>query len=312
MDDRSESLKFLPILLGLLFSLATDGHAQYSALADDQFDAALAWKKQQALERLLTEDTISASKFWPNIRPDLFFANIRKNLETPAKINQGHSTNFCGYAAMTHLLVKYNPEAYLEYILALYHTGRANLRKKSLTPSKRVRNAAGTLKNKGELDVLHADQLWFLTLPDQFKGYMNAIDHKYHPGDENKIWAGTNYGKFNRMLEDFTNDSLTKKGSDFIRPAQKDFFSYIATQLPKGIVLLFVNSKYLYPHKYTSFKLRAPTHFIVLYEMHKDGDMIDIKYWDYGLKTKQLITRKRLHKLIFGITTISKKTHVEQ
>jgi len=65
-----------------------------------------------------------------------------------------------------------------------------------------------------------------------------------------------------------------------------------------------VNSKYLYPHKYAFFKLRAPTHFIVLYNLYKIGDMIEVQYWDYGLRTEQQITVKRLDKLIFGITTI--------
>lgn len=286
--------------------------AQTSALADAKYDSILAVHQQRALADFLLLDTISVSPIWPNIEPTLFFANIRKNISYPGKINQGHATNFCGYAAMTHLLVKYHPETYLHHIVKLYRSGETALKKRDLTPSESVRHAAGTLSNKGELDVLHADQLWFLTLPDQFKGYMNIVDHKYHPGDENKIWAGTNYGKFNRMLKDFTDNQLTMKGSDFIRPAQRDFYTYLAGQLPKGVVLLFVNSKFLYPHKYTLFKLRAPTHFIVLYEMYQVGDMIEIKYWDYGLKTEQLITRKRLKKLIFGITTISKKEDAEK
>ncbi|ULQ52064.1 hypothetical protein [Flavihumibacter fluvii] len=306
MRFHQQLLKFQICCILFLCLLAGNGIAQTSALADSKYDSLLAIKQEKALARLSQEDTVSLSPFWPNIQPPLFFANIRNNITYPAKINQGHSTNFCGYAAMTHLLLKYHPETYLDHILSLYRTGKATLEKKELTPSERVRNAAGTLKNKGELDVLHADQLWFLTLPDQFKGYMNIVDHKYQPGDENKIWAGTNLAKFNRMLKDFTNDHLTMKGSDFIRPSLKDFYTYLAGQLPKGVVLLFVNSKFLYPHKYTLFKLRAPTHFIVLYEMYQVGELIEIKYWDYGLKTEQLITKKRLRKLIFGITTITK------
>jgi hypothetical protein len=298
------SFDFLTIIL---FLSVNHLNAQVSVLNDPLYDSILEVKKQKVLEKYSREDTISMSEYWPNVNPEYFFANVRKNITYPAKINQGAATNFCGYAALTHLLIKYHPETYLQYIISLYRNGQAPLAKRMLEPSLAVRETAGTLKNKGELDVLDADQLWFLSLADEFKGYMNIVDHKYHKGDENKIWAGTNYAKFNNMLKDFTDDQLTMKGSDFIRPAKKDFYEYISQQLRKGVVLLYVNSKFLYPHKFSLFKLRAPTHFIVLYEMYKVGDLIEIKYWDYGLKTEQLITRERLRKLIFGITTITNK-----
>jgi len=296
----------------LLMCMTSFIYAQASALADNKYDPLLQARQQKVLSDLLLLDTTSASPFWPNVKPALFFANIRKNISYPAKINQGQSTNFCGYASMTTLLVKYHPDIYLQHILDLYRTGKASLSRKELLPSESVRNAAGTLHQNGDLDILHADQLWFLTLADQFKGYINLFNYKYDPGDENKIWAGTNYGKFNSMLRHFTDDSLIAKGSDFIRPNKKDFYDYLSGQLPNGVVMLFVNSKYLYPHKHQIFKLRAPTHFIVLYEMYAVGDMVEIKYWDYGLKTQQLITRERLRKLIFGITIITKKVHEVQ
>lgn len=298
------SFAFLTIML---FLTGNHLHAQGSVLNDPLYDSILEVNKQKVLEKYSREDTISKSAYWPNVNPEYFFANVRKNITYPAKINQGAATNFCGYAALTHLLIKYHPETYLQYIISLYRNGQAPLAKRMLEPSLAVRETAGTLKNKGELDVLDADQLWFLTLADQFKGYMNIVDHNYQKGDENKIWAGTNYAKFNNMLKDFTEYQLTMKGSDFIRPAKKDFYGYISQQLTKGVVLLYVNSKFLYPHKFSLLKLRAPTHFIVLYEMYKVGELIQIKYWDYGLKTEQLITRERLRKLIFGITTITNK-----
>jgi len=284
-----------------------NGLTQVNIISTQAYDSILAIKQQAALKLLNNEDTLSSSVYWPNIKPALFFSNVRKNITYPAKINQGHSTNFCGYAAMTHLLLKYNPGIYLQHVISLYRTGKTSLEKKSLEPSLAVRNMAGNLKNKAELDILDADQLWFLTLADQFKGYMNVLDHSYNPGDENKMWAGTNLAKFNRMLKDFTNDTLSMVGSDFIRPLKNSFYDYISQQLLSGIVLLYVNSKFLYPHKFTLFKLRAPTHFIVLYDMHDVDNLIQIRYWDYGLKTEQLITRKRLRKLIFGVTTINQE-----
>ena len=302
-----QPLVFIACLLQAASIAAQDSTTFINAIEDHRYDSVRHIRQQKAWDILSKEDTMAASAFWPNIKPALFFANVKKNIQFPDKINQGKSTNFCGYAALTHLLLKYHPELYTEYILTLYHKGTLSLKKKTLKPSTEVRQAAGTLKNKGELDVKHADQLWFLTLCDQFKGYMNITDHHYNPGDENAIWAGTNYSKFNRMLADFTDYKLTRKGSDFLRPSNKNLYKYISGELRSGIVLLYVNSKYLYPHKYAFSKLRAPTHFIVLYNLYKIGDMIEVQYWDYGLRTEQQITVKRLEQLIFGITTI---THV--
>jgi hypothetical protein len=292
-------------ILALICILHNPSRGQ-SIIQGHMFDSVININKKQALDLLENQDHTLASPHWPNIKPSFFYANIRKNIISPTSINQGKSTNFCGYAALTHLLIKYNPKAYVSYMLELYTAGNVKLENKNISPTKEIKEAAGTLQNKGELDVLHADQLWFLTLADQFKGYMNIIDHKYGSGDENKIWAGTNYGKFNNMLAHFTKDKLVRRGSDFIRPSESDYLTYLNHQLAHGIVILFVNSKYLYPHKYSFFKLRAPTHFIVLYKIEKNEDMIDMQYWDYGMRTEQQITRKRLKQLIFGITTITR------
>ncbi len=298
---------FFVFLLCFTCAHAQDSTAQVNVVSDHRYDMALRRNQVKALAMLRKEDTTLASPYWPHVKPALFFANLRQNILYPQYINQGKSTNFCGYAAMTHLLLRYHPDIYLQQILALYHNGEARLKKRTLKPSERVRKAAGMLKNKGELDMLHANQLWFLTLADQFKGYMNFVDHKFNMGDENKIWAGTNYGKFNRMLTHFTDDQISSRGSDLSRPKIRDLSGHASGELKKGVVLLFVNSKYLYPHKYSLFKLRAPTHFIVLYDLYPVGDMLEMQYWDYGLRTEQQISQKRLRDLIYGITTI---THI--
>lgn len=300
---------FIACTMFFVCQIKAQDSAMYTTavISEHRYDSVLHARQLKALDILSKEDTTTTPALWPGISPELFFVNVRKNVLYPDKIYQGKSTNFCGYAALTHLLLKYHPDLYVQYILSLYHSGKASLKKKTLKPSKEILQAAGTLKHKGDLDVLHADQLWFLTLADQFKGYMNFIDHHYNPGDENKIWAGTNYSKFNSMLTAFTDDKLTRRGSDLLRPSESNFYEYISGELQKGVVLLFVNSKYLYPHKYSFFKLRAPSHFIVAYNMYKTGDMIEFQYWDYGLRTEQQITSKRLRKLVFGVTTI---THI--
>jgi hypothetical protein len=266
--------------------------------------------QQRALELLNGSDTISTSPLWPHIKPAYFFSNIRTNILCPGKINQGHNTNFCSYAALTHLLIKYEPDNYTRMILSLYFTGKANLySKKILAPSKRVKEAAGLLNDNGELNILHADQLWFLTMADNFKGYLNLFDHKYEIGDENRFWAATNYSKFNRMLREFGGYQVHAIGSDLIRPwkNKENLFKYMVSMLDTGLVMMYINNKLMYPHKFVLFTLPSPTHFVVLYELYKIDDMIEIKYWDYGLKTEQLITMKRFKKMIYGVSSITKK-----
>lgn len=304
--------RVITILLFIICLHSYTAIAQYKALiTNHRGDSIIAAQKEAAMQLYRQLDTVSASVYWPHVKPALFFANIRKNILYPERINQGASTNFCGYAALTHLLITYQPDLYLKHMIELYRTGKTALERKMLEPTPEVLQAAGTLRNKGELDILHADQLWFLTLADQFKGYINFFDHHYDRGDENRVWAGTNYAKFNKMVRAFTDNDLITAGSDFLRPWKSNFYDYITRQLRKGLVMLYVNSNFLYPHKYTLITLRAPTHFIVLYDMYKVGDMIQIRYWDYGMKTEQLITRKRLRQLIFGVTTITNKIYAK-
>lgn len=297
----SLSIKRFPFLFFLFLSRAV--FAQESIIISAPQSKEVATRLARAHRLLTAADTSAVSAFWPNVQPKYFYENIRQNLEHPNAINQGRATNFCGYAALTHLLVRYQPDVYVESMLNLYRYNSTQLEKGMWQVSPAVLQAAGTLRQKGELDVHHADQLWFLALADHFKGYMNIIDHHYDPGDENKLWAGTNFSKFNKMFRAFSNSKQKAKGSDFIRPMVGDAYTYLSEQLTQGVVLLFINNKHLYPHKHSAFTIRAPTHFIVLYSIAKQGDLYKLQYWDYGYRTELMITKKRLHKLIFGITS---------
>ena len=249
---------------------------------------------------------LSVSPHWPQVDTGLLLTNIRQNISRPTTINQGKSTNFCGYAAFTHIMLVYHPELYADVVLNLYQHGQAQLGSKRLKPSEAVRTVAGTFSGKGDLDERHADQLLFLTLADQFKGYLNFFDKHYQPGDENRIWAATNFRKFNHLLRQLGHVAVDAAGSDLIRPWKGNFYDYLREQQRQGLVMIYLNSKLLHPTRHSLFKLRAPTHFVVLYRLSKQEDLITFQYWDYGLRTVQLIPEKRFHKLIFGISTIKR------
>ena len=263
---------------------------------------------KQALNFLDKQNDLAASNFWPNVHPIAFLQNLRKDIETPLSLYEGRSTNFCAYAALSYLPLHDDPLSYVIFMMNLYKDGKAMYRKEYFEPSHEVKLAAGTLTFKGELDIRPADQLWFLSLADHFKGYLNFLDNHYNPGDENKMWAAVNFGKFNRMIRGLFNYEVDAVGSDLIRPGVRDVFEYLSDRLQTGTVALFVNNLDLYKKNHTRLKLGVPTHFIILLGVEEVADKIAITYWDYGFRSRQLLAPSFLKKIIFGISHSVKKT----
>ena len=280
----------------------------FSVLANNNSDTTPLSTKKQALAFLEKQTELKPSNFWPNINPVIFLQNLRMNIEHPLSIYEGRSTNFCGYAALSYLPLHDDPLSYIKFMINLYKDGKANYGKEYFEPSREIKKAAGTLSFKGELDVRPADQLWFLSLADHFKGYVNFLDKHFDAGNENTFWAGVNYSKFNRMIRKLFNYQVDAVGSDLIRPGLRDAYEYLSERLKTGTVALFVNNLDLYKKNHTRLKLGIPTHFIILLNVEEVDDKIAITYWDYGGKTLQMVSSKFLKKIIFGVTHITKKT----
>ncbi len=264
--------------------------------------------QQQALAFLAAQGELKASLFWPKIKPDRFLENLKQNIQQPLKLYEGRSTNFCAYAALSYLPLHDDPLGFVTFMLQLYNNGNAKYGNEYFKPSKPIQLAAGGLNFKGELDIRPADQLWFLSLADHFKGYLNLFDKHFDIGDENKMWAAVNYSKFNRMIRRLFNYNVAAAGSDLVRPhGVNDVYNYLAERLQTGNVALFVNNLSLYKKNHTRLKLAVPTHFIILLDIKKIGDKIAFTYWDYGGKSLQELSPYFLRKIIFGISHITKK-----
>lgn len=268
--------------------------------------------KKQALTYLEKQNALPASKFWLNVDPVLFLLNLKKNIEQPLSIYEGRSTNFCSYAALSYLPLHDDPLTYVTFMVELYKNGKAMYGKEYFEPSKEIKLAAGTLTFKGELDIRPADQLWFLSLADHFKGYLNILDKHYDAGNENTMWAAVNFSKFNRMIRKLFNYQVDAVGSDLIRPGVRDMFEYLSERLQTGNIALFVNNLDLYKKNHTRLKLGVPTHFIILLSVEEVDDKIAITYWDYGFRSRQILSESFLKKIIFGISHITKKTANEK
>lgn len=262
---------------------------------------------QQAIVFLEKQTNLKASKFWPNVNPVFFLQNLRKNIENPLSIYEGRSTNFCGYAALSFLPLHDDPLSYLTFMIKLFREGKAIYGKEYFEPSKEVKLAAGTLIFKGELDIRPADQLWFLSLADHFKGYLNIFDKNYDAGNENTLWASVNFSKFNRIIRRLFNYHVDAVGSDLRRPGVGDVFEYLSERLQTGTVALFLNNPNLYKKNHTRLKINVPTHFIILLNIEKADDKIALTYWDYGGRTLQMVSPTFLKKIVFGISHMTKK-----
>lgn len=265
--------------------------------------------QQQALAFLDSVGRLDSSAYWPHADPVLFLENLRTFAITPLKFYEGKGTNFCAYSALTYIPLNYDPLGFSRFMVALYKNGRARMGRVMIRPGAAVRQEAGLLKYKGALDISPAGQIWFLSLADHFKGYLNFFNRRFHEGDENTLWASTNYAKFNRMLRKLFSLKVHARGSDLIRPWLSDIPAYLNKRSHYGPIFLYLNNRLLYKKTHVTTRWGIPTHFVLLLEIIPAGNgNINIVYWDYGKKTLQQVSPRLLKKIIYGITDFSFKT----
>jgi hypothetical protein len=259
----------------------------------------------KALAYLRTIDTLQTSKHWPYVNPRRFFANLKSNIENPYTFSTGRGTYFCAFGAVSYTCLKNEPYRYAVCMAELYKNGKAQYRNVLIVPSDSVKAAAGNMRYQGDLDINHADQIWFLSLADRFKGYVNIFNKKYNSGDENTMWAATNLAKFNRMLRRMCKYKVYSRGSDFIRPWIKDKYEFIKQRMEEGEVYLYINNTVFRKKNHNMTQLIVPTHFIVITDLNKkeNGDVV-VKYWDGSYKTQKETSIRAFRKIIYGISWV--------
>ena len=273
--------------------------------AADQLQS-LSPARQEAIAFLESLDHTRASVHWPNIKPKLFYDNLKLNLENKESFYPGRSTNFCSYGALSYLVMEKDAMGYVKFMNDLYEKGQAVFNDNHFKPSSAVMKAAGTLRFKGILDIRHAEQVWFLALADKFKGYLNFFNRRFHEGDENTFWASANLSKFNRMIRRMCGVNVKAVGSDLIKPWVKDIYTYLHKRMDSTIVSLYINNRVLHKKNHDKIKFSIPTHYIILRQISMVNDMITLRYWDYGGETLLQISPRTFRKTVFGIITIDK------
>ena len=293
-------LSYKPVILLLLFLLSKEKGLTGNLLSE------INSTKKEALAFIDKIDQSKENSLWPNIKPKLFYDNLKLNLENPKSFYPGRSTNFCAYGALSYLVMEKDPLGYVKFMNELYDKGEATFNNNHFKPSTAVMKAAGSLKFKGVLDIRHAEQMWFLVLADKFKGYLNFFDKKFSEGDENAFWAATNLAKFDRMVNKMCGVHVKAVGSDLIKPWVKDVYSYLSKRIDSNIVSLYINNRIIHKKNHDKVKFSIPTHFIILKNISKQDNLVTLRYWDYGGETQMQVSSRTLKKIIFGIITIDK------
>lgn len=301
--------RFLLLKLCLMMILAAicEKSAAENPIVDTSFkriDSASDNSIIETLEYIQSIKDLEQSEYWPNVKPDLLLQNLKTFTIEPFSFYEGKTTNFCAYSALTYIPLKYNPLGFAQFMVELYRTGKSRMGKDVLQPGKAVREEAGLLKYKGALDINPAGQMWFLTLADHYKGYLNRFNLHFDKGDENTFWASTNFAKFNRMLRRLFNANVIAHGADLSRPHVGDLYDYLQSRLKRGEVFLYVNNKKLYRKTHSKKIFHTPTHYVLLISISRlsNGD-IELVYWDYGLKTLQQLSPGFFKNIVFGIST---------
>jgi len=293
--------------IAIIWFLLLGGNAKASPVSEITNDSNEISSIEKAVAFVDAIENLAPSAFWPNIKPGLFLENLKKNIHQPHSPYQGRGTNFCGYGALTYLFIQKDPLGYARLLLKLYQKGEATYGTTRFRPSTPIKTAAGKLRFKGELDIRPAEQMWYLCLADHYKGYLNILNRRYDPGDEDRMWASVNYAKFNRMVKKLLKYKANARGADLLHPHVGDLFSYISGHLKTGIVVLYINNRLVHKKNNVRIKPGFPTHYIVLKEIIKTGNKITLVYWDYGGSTLIELTPALLKKITFGIAHYTKK-----
>lgn len=303
VSERIMLVKRVLLTLGIFFCA---GQAIAVQKYEPVKDTSVTSTQQQALAFIDKIKELAPSPQWPNIKPAPFLQNIKSNITKPIGIYAGKGTNFCGYGALTYLMLQDDPLGYAKFLLELYREGKAKFNNTDFDPSPAIKKEAGLLKFKGILDIHPAEQMWYLTLAGHYKGYLNIFNRQYDQGDEDRFWASCNYAKFNRMTRQLLHYKVKARGADLMRPKVGDLYDYIEEKMKTGTIALFINNRIVHKKNHVTIKLGVPTHFIVVEKMSKENDVITLMYWDYGRKTQMQLSNAFFKRIVFGITYFKK------
>jgi len=273
-------------------------------------------KKAKALSYIRLNMPRWDNHYWPKVTPEQFTSQLKDRVKNPSNFSQGDNTNFCWAAAVASYEYQTDPERMAKLMTELYLYGQSQSGDLTLSTAKQIQRTVGSNtfdKNEGLSGQL-VDQMLLLTLAHNFKDYVNILNNKYDPGDQNGLWASGTFNKFAAALKAFGHD-IYAHGYDVMNVDVTGKNGSVITdeQTLKRDIFLFVNS--------ASFKNPPPeasdpnnfggppvgTHFVRIRNFTSVGDNYSFDYLDYGSWKPHVINRHAFERATFGIVTVEKK-----
>ena len=109
------------------------------------------------------------------------------------------------------------------------------------------------------------------------------------------------------MVKKLFNYAINARGYDLMHPHISDLYEYISDRMKTSTVVLYINNADLYKKKHNTLRPAIPTHFIILLDIIKTKDIITMTYWDYGFRSVRQVTPTFFKKIVFGISSCTKK-----
>ncbi|RAV99685.1 hypothetical protein DQQ10_18840 [Pseudochryseolinea flava] len=262
--------------------------------------------------------TLPQSPHFPKVKPEVFLAQLRERVSEGGHegTNQGAGTNFCWAAAIAKQVYENDPKGMAEAMLGLYEDGEFSYDNNNggmhvPAASQEARDAVGggTFNNnqdkKEGKTINELDQMLFMELADNYKGYTNLgdVDPGYDPGDEEGLWAGCVLDKAVDVWKDFgLNIEVTGSDLGWANTGENKVNAAKESMKNHDLVLYVNSSKF----KRDEGANWTATHYIHVESIEQVGSKYTITYWDYGATHEVTMTADQFFWSVYGMIEIPK------
>ncbi|MBN2352860.1 MAG: hypothetical protein JXD23_09865 [Spirochaetales bacterium] len=219
--------------------------------------------------------TIALRAFSDDPRPGVFtaidkrklFADLKKRIEDPALISPS-GESLCGPSAVLYLLVKNDPERYVELARDLYSDGQYRMDDgKTMKLGRRLRTGA---EPKG---ISPADWMLAASLRDA-----SNLASDFDPGD--RLSGITLPGEIGERMKDLLGCGRIEVDTIFLYGEKKELEAARDAVASGNVAVLLVNTGYLPGRKTGSVNLAD--HWIVLLSVSASVNRTIFKIWSWG------------------------------
>ena len=226
----------------------------------------------------VTELINGKSQAYPHMPRQEVIDGLRDRLADPSKIDQDR-TSLCGPAALLYCLAKDKKEAYAQYIVELYHTGKSKIGSLEVEPSEDCRN----YKPGKERQIHPVDWVGLASLRDSENDFLDYQS----PDDEAAgiTMPGALMGWFKSA--GFTN--VTEECNLVITKDKDTLMKADTRYKEQNNVCLFINAKVFGGQKKAKKKSGTPNHWVVMSsQVSITNNEVDVTVYTWGTPYRKL------------------------